>query len=345
VTCVLGRAVPLSVPLICCAPSITPDPTATAASSFMTVVGGSAVWGVLYWLVIVLSLYVLIRTVQFAHRFRRAQTHTSSHSNPAQVLLVLGGEEEREYAGVELVRRGRGFAKDSVGPAPTFHFTHPPTHAVFNHPPTFLIVSSGHFEANHTVFRVLRQGQEQDVSPSATSGEHPHEPCYIADHQAIDTVTNFSTLVKQFASSASSSSQPSSSSDNDDDTTCAIPPSFLPSTHVYILTAAYHMPRALAVGRVILSAGYGIGITPVCIHDPNSSLEPQKPSNTAASLLACVPSSSPSTAARAESTMRTMRDVIRALCWIYFGVDGVAFSRMVHPRRWRRSVRQQHEDQ
>lgn len=59
------------------------------------------------------------------------------------------------------------------------------------------------------------------------------------DRRAVDTVTNFTTLVKDLQKER--------------------------IQHLYLITSCFHMPRAKAIATVILGS-HGIVFTPICIH-------------------------------------------------------------------------------
>lgn len=59
------------------------------------------------------------------------------------------------------------------------------------------------------------------------------------DRRAVDTVTNFTTLVKDFQKKH--------------------------IQHLYLITSCFHMPRAKAIATIILGS-HGIVFTPVCLH-------------------------------------------------------------------------------
>lgn len=82
------------------------------------------------------------------------------------------------------------------------------------------------------------------------------------DQRAVDTVTNFTTLVNDFQK--------------------------LKIQHLYLITSDYHMPRAKAIGTLVLGSR-GIVFTPVSI----SSNQPQ------------------------ESNFRIIRDILRSILWIF----------------------------
>ncbi|MDB9374988.1 YdcF family protein [Nodularia sphaerocarpa] len=93
------------------------------------------------------------------------------------------------------------------------------------------------------------------------------------DQRAVDTVTNFTTLVEDFQHHH--------------------------IQHIYLITSAYHMPRAKAIATIVLGS-QGITFTPVPIPS-------QKPR---------------------ESIVRIVRDSGRSLLWIVSGRTGASF----HPR-------------
>ena len=103
----------------------------------------------------------------------------------------------------------------------------------------------------------------------------------LTDRQALDTVTNFTSLAKAFAEAA--------------------------IRHVAVATDAAHRPRALAIGHIVLGA-YGIRVSALPVDVPGGSAE-------------------------AESWLRLVRDVLRALLWAVTGLDGSSLAARIHPRR------------
>ncbi|AVZ31586.1 hypothetical protein BMF81_04442 [Nodularia spumigena UHCC 0039] len=93
------------------------------------------------------------------------------------------------------------------------------------------------------------------------------------DYLAVDTVTNFTSLVDDFKHNH--------------------------IQHIYLITSAYHLPRAKAIATLVLGS-QGITFTPVPIPS-------QKPR---------------------ESIVRIVRDSGRSLLWIVSGLTGASF----HPR-------------
>ncbi|WP_242057008.1 MULTISPECIES: YdcF family protein [Oscillatoriophycideae] len=91
------------------------------------------------------------------------------------------------------------------------------------------------------------------------------------DRRAVDTVTNFTTLVADFKSRH--------------------------MQHLYVITSAHHIPRAMAIATIIFGS-QGIAFTPVS-----------------------VPSGEP-----VESWLRIFRDICRSLLWIFTGRTGASFS-------------------
>ena len=90
------------------------------------------------------------------------------------------------------------------------------------------------------------------------------------DQRAVDTVTNFTTLVDEFQQRQ--------------------------IQHLYLITSAYHLPRAKAIAFVILGSR-GIAFTPVI-----------------------VPAGEPP-----ESGLRILRDILRAIFWVFTGHTGASF--------------------
>ncbi len=92
------------------------------------------------------------------------------------------------------------------------------------------------------------------------------------DRRAVDTLTNFTSLVADFKSRN--------------------------FHHLYLITADYHMQRAKAIATIVFGS-QGIAITPVPIPTP-------KP---------------------AESWLPLLRDVCRALLWIFTNRTGASLNR------------------
>lgn len=91
------------------------------------------------------------------------------------------------------------------------------------------------------------------------------------DRRAVDTVTNFTTLIDEFKSRQ--------------------------IQHLYMITSAYHLPRAKAIATLILGS-QGIAFTPVSV-----------PSGEAP-----------------ESWLRIVRDIGRSLLWIVTGRTGASLN-------------------
>lgn len=91
------------------------------------------------------------------------------------------------------------------------------------------------------------------------------------DYRAVDTVTNFTTLVEDLQAQG--------------------------IHHVYLITSAFHMPRARAIGTIVLGS-HGIRFTPVSI-----------------------PTDRPR-----ESMIRIVRDSGRSLLWVVSGRTGASFN-------------------
>ena len=101
------------------------------------------------------------------------------------------------------------------------------------------------------------------------------------DRTALDTVTNFTSLVAGLVAANVKSTA--------------------------VVTDAAHYRRAIAVGRIVL------GWSGICVHGlrtPSLAIEPS-----------------------AESIVRVVRDVLRAILWVFTGLDGTALAALVHPRR------------
>ena len=91
------------------------------------------------------------------------------------------------------------------------------------------------------------------------------------DYQASDTVTNFTTLVPEFKANN--------------------------VQHLYLLTSAFHMPRAKAIGTIVLGS-QGIVFTPIAIAD------------------------SPTQEITQEPNSKIARDIARSLLWLVTGRTG-----------------------
>jgi uncharacterized SAM-binding protein YcdF (DUF218 family) len=94
---------------------------------------------------------------------------------------------------------------------------------------------------------------------------------YRLDYRATDTVTNFTTLVSDLKAAH--------------------------IQHLYLITSAYHMPRATAIATIVLGS-QSIAFTRVSI--PHSAGQ--------------------------EATWRTLRDTGRALLWLTTGRTGSSFN-------------------
>lgn len=103
----------------------------------------------------------------------------------------------------------------------------------------------------------------------------PNEQLHI-DCRAVDTVTNFTTLVTDFKKKN--------------------------LQHLYLITANFHMARAKAIATLILGSR-GIAFTPVPITN--------QPINRHHSF---------------ESWYRNLRDVIRAIVWLFTGHTGASLN-------------------
>ena len=97
---------------------------------------------------------------------------------------------------------------------------------------------------------------------------------YILDYRATDTVTNFTTLVDEFKSRQ--------------------------ITDVYVITDAFHMPRAQVIGSVVLGSR-GIKMHPVPIPTPMGYYPDLK-------------------SKEREVTNKSVRDGVRSLLWLFTGV-------------------------
>ncbi|GAB4214448.1 MAG: hypothetical protein OHK0012_12490 [Synechococcales cyanobacterium] len=100
------------------------------------------------------------------------------------------------------------------------------------------------------------------------------------DYRAVDTLTNFTSLVSTW---------------EDQDI-----------HHLYVITSAFHLPRAQAIATIVLGSR-GIAFTPVAVPNPSSQRE--------------------------ESVIHIARDVLRAYGWLLTGRTGATFTLWVHPER------------
>jgi uncharacterized SAM-binding protein YcdF (DUF218 family) len=91
------------------------------------------------------------------------------------------------------------------------------------------------------------------------------------DNRAVDTVTNFTSLVADFQQ--------------------------MGIRHIYLITSSYHMGRAKAIAFFVFGSA-GIAFTPVS-----------------------APSAEPS-----ESPLRILRDILRAIVWIFTGFTGASLT-------------------
>jgi uncharacterized SAM-binding protein YcdF (DUF218 family) len=98
----------------------------------------------------------------------------------------------------------------------------------------------------------------------------PKERIYL-DQYATDTVTNFTTIVTAFKKHS--------------------------IQHIYLLTSAFHMPRAKVIGTLILGS-QGIKFTPVSIYSKKKQ----------------------------EPFYKILRDAARSILWIISGRTGASFN-------------------
>jgi uncharacterized SAM-binding protein YcdF (DUF218 family) len=96
---------------------------------------------------------------------------------------------------------------------------------------------------------------------------------YVLDYRATDTVTNFTTLVDEFKARQ--------------------------ITDVYVITDAYHMPRAQVIGNVVLGSR-GIKMHPVAIPANLDYADLQYKSR--------------------EVPKKSVRDGVRSVLWLFTGV-------------------------
>jgi len=97
---------------------------------------------------------------------------------------------------------------------------------------------------------------------------------YVLDYQATDTVTNFTTLVDEFKTRQ--------------------------ITDVYVITDAFHMPRAQVIGNVVLGSR-GIKMHPVAIPTSLNYVDIQYKAK--------------------EVPKKSVRDGVRSVLWLLTGVS------------------------
>ncbi|MEB3360444.1 MAG: YdcF family protein [Synechococcales bacterium] len=123
--------------------------------------------------------------------------------------------------------------------------------------PDGLLVLGGHPHRETTAAQVARQHPQIHVWSSSGLGPERAYPIFQAldvstdrvtlDYRAVDTVTNFTTLVNDFKAHR--------------------------IRHLYLVTSDYHMPRACAIATIILGS-YRIAFTPVVAHSHRSPESP-----------------------------------------------------------------------
>ena len=96
---------------------------------------------------------------------------------------------------------------------------------------------------------------------------------YLLDYRATDTVTNFTSLVPEFKK--------------------------YQIKHLYLITSDYHMPRARAVGTIILGS-QGIVFTPMEVRTEENR----------------------------EPIVKTIRDIGRSIIWLFSGHTGARAKRI-----------------
>lgn len=126
--------------------------------------------------------------------------------DPPQAILVLGGDKQRELLAAKFAA-GAGTSTSATG-----------THAA-NVKLLPVYLSSAHDDACHVMIRV---------------GLHPAR--LHVDNRALDTVTNFTTMVDTFEAES--------------------------YTHVFVVTSDYHMRRARLLASLVLRSR-GIAFTPI----------------------------------------------------------------------------------
>lgn len=92
----------------------------------------------------------------------------------------------------------------------------------------------------------ISTGSPPDYAHQIFSTEHISLDRVHLDYQAVDTVTNFTTLVDDFAQ--------------------------LGIRHVYLITSDYHMRRAQTIGTIVFGS-HGIEVTPI----PVATNQPEEP--------------------------------------------------------------------
>lgn len=150
------------------------------------------------------------------------------------------------------------------------------------------------------VIFILGGAMEREIFAAHFALEHPHLEMWVSsststlqakaifralaipdsrvhfDNRAIDTVTNFTSIVGDFQQQG--------------------------VRHLYLITSSYHMGRAKAIAFIVLGSA-GIAFTPVS-----------------------VPS-----AENPESPLRILRDILRAMVWIFTGKTGASLNSRLEP--------------
>ncbi|MCL1470630.1 YdcF family protein [Argonema antarcticum] len=140
-------------------------------------------------------------------------------------------------------------------------------------------IFTGEFALGHPTLEIwVSTGTPPEVAAGIFRAYNIPDSRLHIDRRAVDTVTNFTTLIADFKSRQ--------------------------IKHLYVITSAYHMPRAKAIATLILGS-QGIAFTPVSI-----------PSGEAP-----------------ESWQRILRDIGRSLVWIVTGHTGASLDRILEA--WR----------
>mmetsp|Transcript_23722 Transcript_23722/g.40088 ORF Transcript_23722/g.40088 Transcript_23722/m.40088 type:complete len:240 (-) Transcript_23722:144-863(-) len=118
------------------------------------------------------------------------------------------------------------------------------------------------------------------------------------DRRAIDTVTNFTSMVRVFKDKG--------------------------IKHVLVITSKSHIARGYAIAKIIFG-GEGIAVTMVKCEEEECN-NPRRSSDKRLEAAAAA-------AAAGETYLRLFRDVARAILWRFTGCDGRTVAGWVHPER------------
>ena len=195
----------------------------------------------------------------------------------ARAILVCGGEACRDELGARLA-----MSLDTEA--------------------AFLFLSSGHY-------KLLRDFDAQ-------APDNPHRTKFegvdfarlqrrlVCDRSAIDTLANFTSFVAELARRGSDGAY---MSDPLERTSAG-------ALDIAVVTSAYHVPRALCIAAVVLSArGLCFAFAEAA---PANTLDP-----------------SVQRERRDETTMRCVRDLVRAVVWVLTGYTGDGIATLFHRER------------